>query len=189
LANFRERFPSRDQVLPVFAAAAFPIYSWMVLRLFWILPSWLKFLTFQEILIASLYAFAFALLESAALTLSVVLLAAVLPRRFFREQFIAQGSLLVWLICLWSGWLLSKVGIAEDWSLRRFASASLALLALFCASSALICYLAARRFPPSRSAIENLAERMTVFLLAYLPLSALGWAVVIARNLWLAIGG
>jgi hypothetical protein len=174
----------KSELMSVFAASAFPVYAWTLLHLFRILPSWLKFLTLAEIVSTSLYALSFALFESALILVGLALLAAILPSRFFRDQFAAQGSLLAWLFSVWMVFLQANFSRAVDWSLREFALVSVAIFLAFSLSTAVICYLGIYRIQVVRQAILSLAERMIIFLYLYVPLGVLGFVVMLARNIF-----
>lgn len=179
----RKRLPSKREILLVFAATVFPVYSWAMLRLFYILPSWLKFLSPGEIITTSMYIFPGALLESAIILAGLLFIAFILPPKYFRNQFVAQGSLLVWLYAAWSAFLIDHITLAFDWSLREIAVYASIFLAIVIASTVLLCFLAVYRFKALNRLIVTIVERLTIFLYLYIPLSLIGLAVVIVRNL------
>ena len=62
--KFRDRFPTRNQVIRVFASIVFPLYSWTTYWVLDYLPSWLKSMTFLETVAINAYAYTWVLLES-----------------------------------------------------------------------------------------------------------------------------
>jgi len=184
LDKFTNRLPHKYELIPVFAAIVFPVYSWSLLELFNILPSWLNYLQPFELTITILYVLAFGLVESAMILLALISLAVITPSRFFKDQFIPQGSLLAWLYLLWNIIINKNLNLFEPMGLREFAMYSLGFILIVVLVSTLLCYLLIYRIKLANRAIQSISEKMTVFLYIYIPLSIIGLSVVIFRNLF-----
>ena len=97
----------------VFAAAVFPTHLWAIIDFLREYPAWIKRMDTSELLGSFSYVMGvFALPDAIVLFLGIVLLALILPKRFFREKFAALGSALALITAVWliifhsfpSGW-------------------------------------------------------------------------------------
>jgi hypothetical protein len=96
--SFLDRFPSRHEVLLVFAACIFPIHAWTTIVFLYNFPSLILKANLWQILGVFAYALIFALLESLLLLGVFVLLAVILPTKVFRERFVYLGTILALVI-------------------------------------------------------------------------------------------
>jgi hypothetical protein len=125
------------------------------------------------------YIQAFALLESSFILSSILILAAVLPARFLRSRFVAQGSAVVLAITFWT--VLFQL-IFEAAMVAWPPSQFFLWFGLALASIIVALVLVHRSWRVAR-VVTGLAERLTVFLYLYLPLGIMGLLVVVARNI------
>jgi hypothetical protein len=179
LVTFRAHLPPRRQVLLVFAACAFPIYTWAIVAFLWKLPSWLLFLRASQILAVFGYTQLSALAESLLLLLAILLLSLLLPRRFFRDRFVAQGGMVALVTAAWAIALqLNVEAVTNSLSLRTIAL----WITLFLVPTATLFLLIHHR-PRVAQVIEATVDRLLVLLYIYLPLTLLGVSVVVVRNI------
>ena len=141
------------------------------------MPGWLPFLNLWDIASIFAYTQAFALLESALVLFLLIVLCVVLPARFFRDKFAAQGSMVVLMAALWTAVFLSVSAEIRFWSLGEF----LFWFALSLAAIGAPCILIHRSRRIER-AIRAFAGRLVVLLYVYVPLSCLSLIIVIVRN-------
>jgi hypothetical protein len=177
MAILRRRLPSRQQLLPVLAACAVPVYSWSIVAFFHKLPSWLLQLSLWDLVGAFAYTQVFALFEAALVLASVVGLCLIVPRRLLRDKFVAQGGTLVLLSSGWAVAVQLRANQLRSWGLRKFA-----VLALLYLLSIGVSYALIRRFGRLETAIGSLVDRLTVLLFLYGPLTAASLIVVFLRN-------
>ncbi|MCB8927434.1 MAG: hypothetical protein H6652_17620 [Ardenticatenaceae bacterium] len=86
----------------VFAAAVFPTHMWALIDFLREYPAWIKRMNTTELLGSFSYVMGvFSLPDAIVLFLGVVLLALILPYRFFREKFAAMGSALALITAVW----------------------------------------------------------------------------------------
>ena len=175
-AWLRDRLPNRREGFLIFALAFVILYTWSTLSFFNCLPSWLLFLDGWTIAGIFAYSQVFVLFESLLVVAGLTAAAAVLPRRLFRERFVAQGAVIV---------LLAAAG-AVALHLRKAvplwpSKTLLGGLLLFFGAVAAASWWIDRR-TGLRAAIENLVDRLTVLLYIYLPLVAISLAIVVIRN-------
>lgn len=178
MATFRERLPSKHDLLLVGAACAVPVYSWAILAFFQKLPSWLLFVRISEIVGAFSYSQLFAFFESGLLLLGLVAAAAVLPDHLLRDRFGAQAGTFALLSSAWAVALQLTTDDLLSWSAQTFA----ALGGLYLLSIALACILI-HRFAVLETGVRAFIERLTVLLYLYAPLTAASVVVIILRNI------
>jgi hypothetical protein len=181
--KFKAKLPSRQEALAVFSVIVFIVFSWSLYRTFWWIPSWLEYLSIWSILVIIAYVMAFALFESLAMMGLMLVLCLIIPRNAFKDQFIAQGSILSLLLGLGAFLIQRDVGVIYRLELEQ----TLLYPALILAGMVIVVYFLSFSFKKipllSRLALAA-AERMTIFVYLYIPLGLIGLLVVVARNLW-----
>ena len=182
-ARFRARLPSRQKVFPVFSVIVFVVFSWTLVREFFQVPSWLKYMNVGDIMVITAYVLAFALFESLLVLGFLLLLSLVFPVKIFRDKFIAQGCMLVLVAGLGAVLLQENINLVYHLKIRELSTYPLVILL------GLVILVFALAFVFDRlSAIPRLltviADRMTVFAYLYVPLGLISLVVVILRNLW-----
>ena len=181
--NFiRSKLPNINEVLPVFSLILFLLFSWILYRLFWHTPSWLYYLKIKNIAIIYSYALSYALFESLIFILFIIFLSLILPVQIFKSNFIAQGSAVVIYICTAAILVQRKMRVIyllDLWELIVFPIVFLISIFAFI----LITNFIFKRFKQLSKWVEIVAERISVFLYIYIPVSIIGAAVVFIRNL------
>lgn len=181
MAGFlRSRLPHRNEFLGALAVAAAFVGSWAVRGFLHELPSFLGYFRFGEIAAIFAYTMAVALLESAALTAGLVLVAFALPRDWFRAAFNASSFLTVLvgaaaMIRLGSELLVDTRQLPPASFYMTWGAAALATWGLV--------LLLARKYSRLRRTAAWLAEAAGMLGGLYLALGALGLLVVLFRNL------
>jgi hypothetical protein len=183
ISSIKARLPSRQEALGVFSVIVFIVFSWTLYRVFWWLPSWLEYLSIWNILIIVAYVLAFALFESLAVMGLIVVLGLLLPKRYFKDQFIIQGSALS--VALGVIAFLVQRDVSRIYKLELWQTLAYPVLVLVVASALalMISFIFKRVAFLSRLTLA-VAERMTIFAYLYVPLGLIGLLVVVARNLW-----
>jgi hypothetical protein len=164
----------------VYAAAVFPIYGWAILRFFGRMRGWLIHLNIWDVIGIFSYVMLFAWIESLLVLIVLILLSAILPAGFLRERFVAQSSLAVFLTSGWAIVAHYKAGVGEilPWTLKTFLLGA----ALYLVSIGVSHFLL-RFFEPLEDSVNSFAERLTVFLYVYLPMTLLAVVIIILRNI------
>ncbi|MBI5933971.1 MAG: hypothetical protein HY867_09710 [Chloroflexi bacterium] len=173
----RDRFPSTREWMPVYAMGLSILNFWMLGHFSWKLSGWVYFQRVSDLLVTLAYSFATTFLESAAVIFGIVLLAAILPRLWFGEAFVARGATLVLLglgyVMFFAFQFQSKTDYPTAMvNITPWALAGICALAYF-----------AGRVPLARRILESLADRFLIFLYIFLPLGILGLVTMILRNL------
>ncbi len=150
----------------------FTIYSWTLLWFFWKYPSWSFFLNIGEILVVLAYSLATCFAESLTVLIFPVLLAFILPKKWFYDGFIARSVALVLPIL---GYMM-HIAYQTDGALD-YPSQSLDWAPVVLAATLLLVFVVGK-VSLLRKVLEALADRMTIFLYIFVPLSILSVIVV-----------
>jgi hypothetical protein len=180
LATFRSKLPTKRESVLLFAACAFLVYNWAMVVYFWEVPGWQKYLGAWDIVSILAYVLACALVESALVFSALILLRVVLPAKITRERFVAKGTMMLFMNALWAA-MLHLMILSEQiltWSLGRYL-----LVALVYLLSVVFSWAFAHLSQFFAGLIEAFADRLTVFLYLYVPLSVFSILVVIGRNI------
>jgi hypothetical protein len=178
LATFRGRFVSREQFFYAFAASVIVVQVWAILNLLKELPAWILRLSLWELAGVIAYTQAFALLESLLITGVLVVLAALLPARLFRERFVSLSATLVTLAAIWAIFIHYNDKILQGKGGLLTVLWLVAMLASF-----VLAYLLVLRFPKVDHAITNFMQRASVLAMVYVFVGIASFLIVIARNL------
>jgi hypothetical protein len=171
------RFPTLRENVQVYAVVAVPVYAWTILWLFWELPSWLNFLTLDEVLPIFAYALTTNLLESLLILAGLNFFCFVLPKHWFQDSFVARSLLFILPGLGYLMYYASLFGKEVD----PPSALSLSLPVVFVALLLLSLFLS--RILRLKNLAETVADRLTVFLYLLIPLSLLSVVFVLARNL------
>ena len=148
--------------------------------MFWTLPSWLGDMNVWRMLDLAAYILSFTFMESIFLLLGMLLLVFLLPARFFRERFVAQGSVLI--VLLGVGAYFAQPQLGDLRTLRNLYLAAIPLL--FLAGLIMLIILLSfvfARFEKLANILTTFAERMTIFSYIYLPLGILSLLFTIVK--------
>lgn len=178
------RLPSWRQVAQVYAVIVLLIFSWTILWFFWKFPSWRMFLTTWEIAGALAFSLVTALVESLIFLCIPLILAALLPRMWFRDVFVARGG-------SFAATALGYMMFLDDrfkYETRYPELPAQAWTLVLPMVAVLLIPFMAGRMGWFRRVVESFADRATVFLYLMLPLSGLAMVVVAIRFLILTAG-
>ena len=161
----------------------FIVFTWTLYRMFYQVPSWLFYMDFGGVLVISAYILAFALFESLVLLGFVMLISLLLPPKFFREHFVAQGSAIMVLLGGGAYLLQRKIGLIYRLTSQQLIIYPIIILVVLLLLILLLAFIFAR-FNTLPILINRFAEWMTVFGYIYVPISLIGLSVVLIRNLF-----
>jgi len=178
--SLKSKLPTRQEVLPVFSIIIFFVFTWTLYVMFYYLPSWLGDMYTRDILILSTNVFTFALLESLIILGGMVLLALLLPARFFKDKFVAQGGFLAVLVSLAAYLIHPKLVDALPLRLLYLVQIPIIALAGIIILMVLLSFLF-DRLPGLTRVVNAFAKGMTIFAYIYLPLGLLSLFVVLLR--------
>lgn len=178
IMNFSKRFPSLKQLAPVYSVIVIVVYGFSLIRFFWRVPSLINYSTVGQVGVIFSYMVAVNLIESLMIICAPILLSLFLPSKWFYDQFVARGVLLVSLGLGYAGYIASHINTVDPFPYILFRWSP----AVFIAILLLVFLLAQISF--LRRSLEWLAEQLEVFLLISIPLSLVSVVVLLLRNIF-----
>jgi len=177
--NFIKRnLPPWSEIQVVFGFLVFAVFSWSIRGFLFKLSSFLLYYNLGDILGIFAYMMGVALLESIIILLGLLLLAIVLPGKWFRDGFSYKASILVLVMGVVMIYLQSTL------TFRLPSVRSLAVLAGTAFFSCLILILLAVKVQRFRNIMDFILERISIFTYIYPPLGLIGLIVVFIRNIF-----
>jgi len=178
MQSILRRFPTFNQILPVFAVIAFFTYGRTLFTFAFKLPAWLLFQPLGEILSNLAYGLAYNLLESLAILLVFLIFCFIFPAYIFKDRFVVRGT---WLAVTLLGSILvyfkfySSIGpdFLDYIYLWSGVTLPLAILAAFLGGRISFLQKAALWF----------SDRVIIFVYLLVPASMISIVVVIVRNI------
>ncbi len=176
-----KRLPHINEMISIFAVISFITYGWTLLAFFWKLPSWLKYLTYGEILTVYSYSLLTNFIESMVFLAFILFWCVILPARFLRDVFILRGTIFAFSLL---GAIMFVLGFYTDDNpvLMGTLPAWLVIPTLSILLMVLLDTLS-RYVRPAAPALLWLSDRLIVFLYINLPLTIFALLVVAVRNL------
>ena len=172
-----KRLPERSDIISVYSIIAFMIYSWTFITFFFKLSSWVYYLTIGEIANILTYAMVTDLLESILILSGLLLLCLLLPPTFLKEDFRIRGT---WLSIVFFGTLM--VYLVPIFNIRgRGIDPGFWLMVAIVLTLTLTIILSRLSF--TRRFAHFIADRMTVFLVVFTPISVISFFILVIRVL------
>lgn len=180
---FKRRFPDRGALFYTFATGVFFVHLWTFYNVFHEVPAWVIRMSLWEVAGVVSYVLLFALVDSLLLAGGLTAIAVVLPRRWFRDNFVAQGSIAALLISAFAVFFHLRGDALDIWSFKR-----LLFWGGIAALTVVLVSFAVNRIPKVSGLIRIAAERIAVVSAIYIFFDILSVLVVLARNIygWLA---
>jgi hypothetical protein len=172
-----KKIPTLREISSLYATIAFLVYGWTSMALVWKVPSWLYFLNLGEIAVTLAYILSSSLLESAILLLLFLFASLLFPASWLRNKFVVRGSIIFYSLTFW-------VALFDLSSLIQLPATQdvLAFLIGFPLTAGLGLLLA-ERLPLLHRFVNDLSDRLTIFLYLWIPLSLAGILIIILRNI------
>ena len=169
---------NRASLWIVFAAAVFPTHLWALVDFLREYPAWIKRMNTAELLGSFSYVMGvFALPDAIVLFLAVLILAFIVPYRFFREKFAALGSAVALITAVWFIIFHSF----PQWLAQR----QMVPLALWAVSYLLVMavtYFQILRNPKAEKLVDGFMQRAVSLAGLYLFIDFLSLINVLIRN-------
>lgn len=169
---------NRASLWIVFAAAVFPTHLWALVDFLREYPAWIKRMDISELLGSFSYVMGvFALPDAILLFLGVLVLALILPYRFFREKFAALGSALALITAVW---FIIFHSFPKWLEMRQLLP-----LGLWAVSYMLVlgvAYFQILRNPKAEALVDNFMQRAVTLAALYLFIDFLSLINVLIRN-------
>jgi hypothetical protein len=177
----RERLPTSQAILQVYAVIAVMLSGWTITAFLWKLSAWLLVLNVGEIFALFSYAMATNLVESLILLLLLLIICVLLPPHLLRDEFAIRGAILsIGLI----GSLMAFVGLLMRFGIDSGLRLLIGPLVVLLLTGFLLSFSWEFRFVRYvHSAILWISDRLIVFLYILIPLFVFLSVYVIFRNL------
>jgi len=166
--TFSDHFPKKQEVWLVFSACTVPLHIWVTIVFLYNFPSLILKANLWQILSVLSFTLVFTLLESLILFGFLVLVAAVIPRRLFRERFVYVGARLALVI---AGFAL----LVNTWFMQEATWAWVPVLGV----TGVGLFVLIRR-PVNAAKQTGLAERFTLMTALYLFLDFMALLFLLA---------
>jgi hypothetical protein len=176
--NLKDKLPSLNKLAPVFGVISLFVYSWTLLWFFWKLNGWLVYLNLEEIGVILIYALATNLLESLVVLGVPVLIGILLPARLYMDQFIARST--AWLLPGLSYLVFAAFQFEGRSKFHQSLIVQAGIPVVF--FMAIFIY-ATVKWQTARKLFEGIADRSTIFIYFFLPISVISLVIVIVRNI------
>lgn len=176
--NLVSRFPSLKQLTPVYSVIVVAIYGFSLLRFFWRVPSLINYSTVGQVGVIFSYMLVVNLIESLMIILAPILLSVLLPKKWFFDQFVAKGALLVSLVLGYAWYISGHINTEEEFPYELFKWAPFVFILI------LILVFLIPRIKFISKILEWISEQLEVFLFISIPLSAIALVVVLIRNIF-----
>jgi len=178
LVTSKVRSLSSRSLLHGCVACAIPVHVWSIVNWLQNAEAWLLRFDAWDFATIVAYIQAFALLETVAVVLSLLLLGLILPRSLFLDHFVAQSAVTVLVA---AGWIIYLHHNFDMVTTLRWPSLMLWLLTLgitMLASNFAVIY-----FERFRTSIEGIVDRFAVLAIVYVAFDLIGAIIVLARNI------
>jgi hypothetical protein len=180
---FERKFPTRAELFYTFATGVFFVHLWTFYNVLHEVPAWVIRMSLWEVIGVISYVLLFALIDSLLLALGLTAVAVVLPKRWFRDNFIAQGSVAALLISAFAVFFHLWGDAFDIWSFKR-----LLFWGGIAGLTVVLVSFAVNRIPKASGVIRAATERIAVVSALYLFLDLSSVVIVLVRNVygWLA---
>lgn len=175
--TFKQRIPPRKQLIALFLVCAFISNLWALYIITQEVPAWILRLSMGELVGVAAHTLLFALLDALFVFTGLVLLAILLPARWFRQRLVSIGAAVatltaVLLIVVHTRGLL---GFGNP----TLLAISVGLYLLLLAGA----YIAIQRSDKVSQAIVNVVNRLSLLAVIYLVLDGLGILIILVRTI------
>ena len=178
MATFRSRLPARTEIFKAFAVCVFLVQVWSIYNVWHAVPSWALAMDTWTLAGTIAYTQAFALIESLLVMGLMVLMAIILPGKWYKERFVAQSSVAIILAAIAS--VLAHL-YGQDWSMWNTRGFLTWLGILFCLI--LVASFLVARFKWLERGLEALAERLLILSSVYIAIGLVSLILVLIRNI------
>ena len=170
------RFPKRDQIVPVYAVGVTILFSWSIITTVKeILSNWSLYFNVVDILGLFSYVMAGAFLESLLLIMFLLAACFILPKKLLLDKFTFRGTTLVISILVTIMYYYTQTPLGD--SLENMSRLGLFfVLALFLV-------MLGELFQVVDRLVKHIADSCIIFLYIYPPISFLSILTIIFRNL------
>lgn len=181
MSVIKQRIPTRQDSLLLFAVCIVPLHIWSILIFFFNLPAVAMRADTWMILGVFSYIQVFALLESIIVFAFLIFVNISLPRNLFRDRFVAQGTIIFLAAFFWlmpihlNRYIVSAISNYMNYSLFLFIWTAL-FFAMLIGGSMLL-----RRFNHLERYINQFAERLLLLAVVYIIVDLSCFLIICTR--------
>ena len=172
-----EKIPKLEEIAPVYAVIVMMIYPWTLTRFFWKLSSWILFVSVGDLAAFFAYMVFVNLLESILVLLVPLAMSIILPRKWFYDRFKTRSISLVLFGLGYLIYLNKNLHANSPFPLTLVRWIPMVVVAI------LVLVFLVDQVGFFRRVLEELANRLTVFLYISIPISAISLLVILIRNI------
>jgi len=173
-----EKIPKLEDIAPVYAVIVMMIYPWTLSRFFWKLSSWILFASVGDLAALFAYMVVVNLLESIVVLLVPILMSIILPQKWFYDRFRTRSISLVLFGLGYIIYLDKKLYADSPFPLTLVRWIPMAVIVI------LVLVFLVDRVGFFRKVLDELANRLTVFLYISIPISMVSLLVILIRNVF-----
>jgi len=172
LKFLRKRFSPQD-LMHVFVLCAFPIHVWSIIIMLRNVPSWILYMSGDDIVGSVAYHLMFTIFETLLIYLIILVIGLLIPKRWLPEPFLTTCAVLLIE--------LSIMAIVFQHLVQQYSP--LRWMFVACLMTLAISLIIVPRISKLQKITRLVAERLTILTFLYVFLDIIGVIVVIARNL------
>jgi len=172
----KNHLPGFQDILSVYGVIMIIIYGWTLYWYLWKLPSWLYFMPVSDILVVYAYDLAVNFIETLIMLALPLTLSLILPVAWYRDRFVSRSAVIVIVLLLG---LMKYVGILT--TLYDLPPGLLRPIGLGLVGTTLLAFLVGR-VAFLRKIMDEVANRATIFVYIFGPLTAISFLVILVRN-------
>jgi hypothetical protein len=173
-----EKIPKLEDIAPVYAVIVMMIYPWTLSRFFWKLSSWILFASVGDLAALFAYMVVVNLLESIVVLLVPILMSIILPQKWFYDRFRTRSISLVLFGLGYLIYLDKKLYADSPFPLTLVRWIPLAVILI------VVLVFLVDRVGFFRKVLDELANRLTVFLYISIPISVISLLAILIRNVF-----
>lgn len=173
-----EKIPKLEDIAPVYSVIVMIIYPWTLSRFFWKLSSWILFASVGDLAALFAYMVVINFLESILVLLVPILMSIILPQKWFYDRFRTRSISLVLFGLGYLIYLDKKLYADSPFPLTLVRWIPMAVIVI------LVLVFLVDRVGFLRRVLDELANRLTVFLYISIPISVISLLAILIRNVF-----
>ena len=177
ILSITEKIPKLQDIAPVYAVIVMMIYPWTLSRFFWKLSSWILFASVGDLTALFAYMVVVNLLESILVLLVPLVMSIILPHKWFYDRFKTRSISLVLFGLGFLVYLNRHLHADSPFPLTLVRGIPITAVGI------LILTFLVDQVSFLRRVLDELANRLTIFLYISIPVSVIALLVVLIRDI------
>jgi hypothetical protein len=177
-----KRLPAKQDLTSAFLTIITIVNFWALIVFLYNFPGLIKQLPIKDIFSVLAYVLFSALVESSMIFIGLVLLSAILPARFLRENFRVRAALLLLLSTIYIIPFQVNIPRLSTLMLEAEVSIFIAMWTVLYAAELILFHLIIPRYPNFTARVSAIIDRVIVLGAVYLFLDLIGSGLVVLAN-------